>query len=120
MPVLLIVEDEPLLRMMAVDLAEEAGFEVIEAPNATVAVAILEARSDIRLVFTDIDMPGGIDGMRLAACIRDRWPPINIIVTSGQNRPAPSAMPDRSVFLPKPYCHEQLVRTMRAMTAAAA
>lgn len=117
-PVLLIVEDEPLLRMMAVDLAEEAGFEVVEAANATVAVAILERRSDIRLVFTDIDMPGGMDGMRLAACIRDRWPPIEIILTSGQARPSPSEMPERSVFFPKPYRHEQLVRKMRELTTA--
>lgn len=117
-PVLLIVEDEPLLRMMAVDLAEDAGFEVVEAANATVAVAILERRSDIRLVFTDIDMPGGMDGMRLAACIRDRWPPIEIILTSGQARPSSSEMPERSVFFPKPYRHEQLVRKMRELTTA--
>jgi CheY-like chemotaxis protein len=115
-PVLLIVEDKPLLRMMAVDLAEDAGFEVVEASNATIAVAILETRSDIRLVFTDIDMPGGMDGMRLAACIRDRWPPIEIILTSGQPRPSAEHMPERSVFFAKPYRHEQLVRKMREMT----
>ncbi len=117
-PVLLIVEDEPLLRMMAVDLAEDAGFEVVEASNAIEAVAILETRTDIRLVFTDVDMPGGMDGMKLAACIRDRWPPIEIVITSGKARPSPGDMPARSVFFPKPYRHEQLARKFHEMMAA--
>ncbi|RZM13065.1 MAG: response regulator [Sphingomonas sp.] len=118
-PVLLVVEDEPLLRMMAVDLAEEAGFDVVEAANAADAVAILERRTDIRLVFTDIDMPGGMDGIRLAAWIRDRWPPIDIVITSGKARPAAADMPARSVFFPKPYRHDQLARQFREMAIAA-
>ena len=87
-PVLLVVEDEPLLRMLAVDVGEDAGFLVVAAANADDAVAILESRGDIRLVFTDIDMPGSLDGMKLAACIRDRWPPIHIILTSGHMKPS--------------------------------
>lgn len=116
-PVVLIVEDEPLLRMMAADLAEDAGFAVVEAANATVAIAILERRDDVCLVFTDIDMPGGMDGLRLAVHIRDRWPPVEIILTSGQARPAPHEMPARCMFFPKPYRHEQLARAMRNLVA---
>lgn len=113
---LLVVEDEPLLRMMAVDLAEDAGFQVVEAANADDAVGILEKRSDVRIVFTDIDMPGGMDGMRLAACIRDRWPPIDIIMTSGYSSPDPAALPARTEFFSKPYRHEQVTAAMRRMT----
>ncbi|RZM11280.1 MAG: response regulator [Sphingomonas sp.] len=118
-PVLLVVEDEPLLRMMAVDMAEDAGFEVVEACNADAAVAILETRTDIRLVFTDIDMPGGMDGMRLAACIRDRWPPIEIILTSGKAKPKTDTLPTRSIFFPKPYRHAEIVAAMKRMAPAA-
>lgn len=99
----LVVEDEPLQRMMAIDLVEDAGFEAIGAADAEEAVRILEARSDIRIVFTDIDMPGSIDGMMLAAAIRDRWPPIEIIVTSGHIREEEVVLPVRGVFFPKPY-----------------
>ena len=81
--VVLIVEDEPLLRMAGSDMIESAGFVVVEAANATQAVRILEARLDIHIVFSDIDMPAGIDGIKLAALIRDRWPPIEIILVSG-------------------------------------
>lgn len=116
-PVLLVVEDEPLLRMMAVDLGEDAGFEVVEAANAAEAVAILQVRTDIRIVFTDIDMPGGMDGMRLAACIRDRWPPIDIILTSGKARPTSDEMPERSLFFSKPYRHEQVTDALRRLAA---
>ena len=119
LPVLLVVEDEPLLRMMAVDLGEDAGFEVVEAANAADAVAILETRPDIRIVFTDIDMPGGMDGMRLAACIRDRWPPIDIILTSGKARPQAAALPTRAVFFPKPYRHDEVTTAMRGFAMAA-
>jgi len=99
----LVVEDEPLQRMMAIDLVEDAGFEAIGAADAEQAVRILEARSDIRIVFTDIDMPGSIDGMMLAAAIRDRWPPIEIIITSGHIREEEVVLPVRGVFFPKPY-----------------
>ena len=112
-PVVLVVEDEPVLRMMAVDMVEGAGFAVVEAADATQAVEILEARSDIRIVFTDIDMPRGMDGMKLAACIRDRWPPIEIILTSGHVSIEDVDMPPRSVFFSKPYRHDQVVAAMR-------
>ncbi len=107
--VILVVEDEPLLRMAAVDMVEDAGFEAVEAADATEAVRILETRLDIRIVFTDIDMPRGIDGMRLAACIRDRWPPIMIILTSGHHLARDVTMPPNSLFFPKPYRERDVV-----------
>lgn len=116
-PVVLVVEDEPLQRMMAVDLALDAGFEVVEAWSADEAVAILESRSDIRVVFTDVDMPGSMDGLKLAAAIRDRWPPIEIIVTSGHMRMTDGALPVRSVFFSKPYDTEKVAAEMTRMAA---
>lgn len=83
-PIVLIVEDEMLLRMRAVDMVEDAGFTSIEAVDADQAVAILESRSDIALLFTDIQMPGSMDGLRLAHAVHERWPPIKIILVSGQ------------------------------------
>jgi len=100
--VVLVVEDEPLQRMEMIDLVLDAGLTPVEAWSAEHAIAILEARPDIRVVFTDIAMPGSLDGMRLAAHVRDRWPPIEIIVTSAGRAPEPEAMPARSIFIPKP------------------
>jgi len=96
--IVLVVEDEPLLRLLAVDLVEEAGFEAVEAVDADQAVAILEPRNDIRIVFTDIDMPGSMDGMKLAAAVRDRWPPIEIIIVSGHRRPMDRDLPAGRYF----------------------
>ena len=116
-PVVLIVEDEPLLRLAAVDMIEGAGFEVVEASDATQAVLILESRPDIRIVFTDIDMPHGMDGLKLAAAIRDRWPPIHIIVTSGHLVPPMTHLPADSLFFPKPYRENEIIAAMRKMAA---
>jgi CheY-like chemotaxis protein len=77
LPVVLVVEDDPLLRMLAVEVVEEAGFIAIEARDADEAVILLESRTDIALLFTDINMPGSMDGLKLAHAVRDRWPPIN-------------------------------------------
>lgn len=102
-PAVLIVEDEPLVRLYAVETVEAAGYEVIEAANADAAIRILESRRDIRVVFTDIHMPGSMDGLRLAQAIRNRWPPIKIIVTSGRGRVQTQDMPDGARFFAKPY-----------------
>ena len=115
--IVLVVEDEPLQRMHAVDIVEAAGFEVIEASNADHAVRILESRDDVRIVFTDIDMPGSMDGMKLAAAVRNRWPPIEIILTSGLYDVKRDEMPARSVFLRKPYMSDDLLATLRRMAA---
>ena len=114
----LIVEDEPLLRMHAVDLIEEAGFDTVEAANADEAIRILVSRTDVRIVFTDIDMPGSMDGLKLAAAIRDRWPPLDIIVTSGHTLPPPEAIPSRGRFFSKPYDEAKLVGALRTFVAA--
>ena len=97
------------------DLVEEAGFEQIEAVDADMAVAILESRTDIRVVFTDIDMPGSMDGLKLAASVRDRWPPIEIIITTAGLKPDISTLPARSVFLPKPIQPEDVITVLRKM-----
>jgi CheY-like chemotaxis protein len=111
--VVLVVEDEPILRLMAAALVREAGFEAIEASNADEAVSILESRNDIRIVFTDIDMPGSMDGIKLAACIRDRWPPVEIIVTSGHFAAEDVKLPARSLFFGKPYDPHEVAKAMR-------
>lgn len=114
----LVVEDEPLVRMFAVAFVEDAGFGVLEAADANQAVAILETRTDIRVVFTDIDMPGSIDGMKLARAVRDRWPPIEIIIVSGQKRPLDSDLPARAVFFAKPYDVDAVTVELDRMAAS--
>jgi CheY-like chemotaxis protein len=110
--VVLVVDDESLVRMVAADLIQDAGFETIEAADADSAIAILEARKDIRIVFTDIDMPGSMDGIKLARAIRDRWPPIELILTSGLIKIRQRDLPERGVFLPKPYPPEALTSAL--------
>lgn len=115
--VILIVEDEPLLRFAAMDMVEDAGFVAVCATNSTEAVALLEARSDIRILFTDVDMPGGIDGVQLAALVRDRWPPIHIIVISGHRDVRPDMLPDAAIFFRKPYDEEVIVGELNRLAA---
>ena len=116
-PVVLVVEDEPLLRLFASDMIEEAGFEVLQAPNASAALMTLEERLDVRVVFTDVNMPGGIDGIMLAICIRRRWPAIQIIITSGRPWPAEAVVPADIVFFPKPYRQDRVLDTVRKLAA---
>jgi len=118
-PVVLIVEDEILLRMNAAEMIGDSGFDVVEAHNADEAIEILEARPDIHVVFTDIQMPGSMDGLRLARFVRRRWPPIKIVATSGFVRVGTHDLPEGSRFLPKPYRPEQIVATLRELIAAA-
>jgi CheY-like chemotaxis protein len=111
--VILIVEDETLIRWGAVKMVEDAGFEVLEAANADEAIQILESRSDIRVIFTDIHMPGSMDGLKLAHAVRYRWPPIKIIVTSGHGFPNEQALPEGGRFVPTPYNSIQLQDALR-------
>lgn len=115
-PIVLIVEDEFLLRMDASEMIEGAGFETVDAGNAEEAIAILERRSDIRVVFTDIQMPGSMDGLRLAAAVRGRWPPIQIIATSGRHSIRHGDLPEGALFLPKPYTSERISMLLRELT----
>jgi CheY-like chemotaxis protein len=111
----LIVEDEFLLRAEAADYFEEAGFTVYEASNAEQAIALLELHDDIRGVFTDIHMPGSMDGLKLAHYVRGRWPPVKLIITSGHLRPRTEDMPAGSGFFGKPYQLETIAGSLRAM-----
>jgi CheY-like chemotaxis protein len=118
-PAILIVEDDFLLRLDAADKIGSAGFEVIEAANADEAIAILQLRPDIHVVFTDVQMPGSMDGLKLVRFVRNRWPPIKIVATSGRVMVGNDELPDGSVFLPKPYRGAEVVATLREMTCSA-
>jgi CheY-like chemotaxis protein len=114
-PVVLVVEDETLIRVTALAIIEESGFEAIAAGNADEAIRALETRGDIRAVFTDVQMPGPMDGLKLAQVIRDRWPPVALLVTSGKTRVTASDLPSGARFLPKPYFPLQIEMTLREM-----
>jgi len=112
-PAVLIVEDDPLLMMLAVDVVEHAGYEALQADSADAAVAILECRSGIALLFTDVNMPGSMDGMKLAHAVRDRWPPVKIIVVS--SRAPEGELPADSRFFAKPYHAETMISEIRSL-----
>src|ERR1700683_350770 len=114
----LIVEDEPLIRTGAVYLIEDAGFKVYEAGSADAAIALLELHKEIRLIFTDVDMPGSMDGLKLAHYVRGRWPPVKIIVTSGHVKVTEESLPAGAIFLPKPYDAAEIAHQVRQMLAA--
>jgi CheY-like chemotaxis protein len=105
----LVVEDDPFIIMWVEDALCEAGHNVLTARNADTAVEILERDTSIQLVFTDIDMPGSMDGLKLASAVRDRWPPVHIIIASGKHRPKRDEMPLNAVFLPKPYLPKDIL-----------
>jgi CheY-like chemotaxis protein len=113
--VVLVVEDEMLLRMRAVDMVEDAGFTSVEAVDADEAVAILESRSDIALLLTDIQMPGTMDGLGLARSVHERWPPIKIILVSGQLKLENIDIPAASRFFGKPLEAKDLIAEMHSM-----
>jgi len=117
-PVVLVVEDDYLLRLDAADMIKAADFEVIEAANADEAIAILESRNDIAVIFTDIQMPGSMDGLRLAHAVRDRWPPVELIVTSGRCHIRANDLPDRGRFIAKPYDFDALSQAFQEMVGA--
>jgi CheY-like chemotaxis protein len=113
--VILIVEDEMMLRMRAVDMVEDAGYTPVEAVDADGAVAILESRSDIALMVTDIQMPGSMDGLGLAHAVHARWPSIKIIVVSGRLMQPNIDLPADSRFFGKPLESGEMIAQMRSM-----
>ena len=115
--IVLVVEDEILLRIGAVQMVEDAGYEAIEAADADEAIRILESRADVRIVFTDINMPGSMDGLKLAKAIRNRWPPIRLIVTSGKVTLNPGDIPPDGRFLAKPYSARQVADVISELAA---
>ena len=118
--VVLLVEDEPLVRMLGVDVLEDAGFTVVEAANASEALRALETRTDVRVLFTDVNMPGELDGLELARVVHQRWPDIRLLIASGQVFPAPEELPDSGQFVPKPWEPSAVVRRIQAMIDKAA
>jgi CheY-like chemotaxis protein len=114
----LIVEDEPLIRMGTVYLIEDAGFEVYEAGSADAAIALLELHKEIRLIVTDVDMPGSMDGLKLAHYVRGRWPPVKIIVTSGHVKVTEESLPAGALLVPKPYDPAEITHKVREMIAS--
>ncbi len=117
-PTVLVVEDDPLIRFLACSLVGEAGYTAVEASDADQAISILESREDIRLVFTDIDMPGTMDGLKLAHYVRDRWPPIHLLLVSGKSILSETPLPIGARFLPKPYGTADVAAAMQQMLAS--
>ena len=115
---ILIVEDSGVIRLGAVDMAEREGFLVFEAANAEDAIAILEKHPEIRLVFTDIEMPGSMDGLKLARYISLRWPPMLLMVASGKMPRERVSLPEGVPFFSKPYRQTEIAMAMRSLLAA--
>ncbi len=111
----LVVEDEPILRMDAISMVEQAGFEAVEAMSSADAIQLLEKRLDIRLVYMDLDMPRSRSGIEIAAAIRKRWPPIEIILTAAYFTREDVRLPDRAEFYPKPIDRAEIVGAMRRL-----
>ncbi len=110
--VVLVVDDELMIRMMAVDFLVDDGFETLEAANGREALTMLDQHPEICLMITDINMPGEPDGLRLACEARARWRDLRIVVTSGRITPNPQEMPAGGRFLPKPYTGLQLIEAV--------
>ncbi len=115
--VVLVIDDDPTIRLLASDFIADSGFEALKAANADEAVQILESRDDIRAIFTADDMPGSMDGLRLAHAVRDRWPAIHFIIASAYRRIAQREMPPGSRFFMKPYNPKHMVAALRDAAA---
>ena len=115
----LVVEDETFIRMDATEMLRAAGFDILEAANADEAIQLLERTPGIRLIFTDIDMPGSMNGLKLSAAVRDRWPPVKIIATSGHFKIRAGDLPEDARFIPKPYQSAQIIGAILELTSAA-
>ena len=115
----LVVEDEALIRMDVVGDLEQAGFNVLEAGNTDEAISLLRSHPEIQALFTDIEMPGNMNGLKLAALVHDRWPPIKIIVTSGRVRVKTFDLPEDALFVPKPYNNRQVISTLQDLLLVA-
>lgn len=114
----LVVEDEPLIRLNIVDALEDAGYVVLEAADVAEAVAVLNAYPEIKAVFTDVDMPGSMDGLKLAAVVYANWPNTKIMVTSGHRHVTSADIPQESRFFRKPYNPATIIENLGEMLAA--
>ena len=111
----LVVDDEALIRMNSADMLEDAGYRVIEADGADEALTILEGPLVIHLLFSDVDMPGSMDGVALAALVHERWPDIRLLLTSGHHQLRDADVPDAGRFVSKPYSCATMIDTIRAL-----
>jgi DNA-binding NtrC family response regulator len=114
-PAVLVVEDEVLILVSVAEELRDAGFKVLEASNADAALVVLEAHPEVTILFTDIDMPGSMDGLKLSAAVRKRWPAMQIIVTSGHMKVRQEDLPDAGQFFAKPYDLSRLISTMQTL-----
>ena len=117
-PVILVVENEPILRMDTADVVEDLGYKALEAIHADEALRVLERRTDVGVVVTDIDMPGTWNGLQFARRVRERWPRMGIVLVSGRYSVRREEMPERSVFFHKPINHELFAATLQRMVEA--
>ncbi|MCQ1769154.1 response regulator [Neorhizobium galegae] len=113
---ILVIEDEPLIRMSIADELRDVGFVVLEAVNAEEALRLLSKERLIRAIFTDIELHGELDGLNLARMVKERWPLIEIIITSGNRNVAANEMPERSLFFPKPYAPSAIIDALKRIT----
>jgi two-component system, response regulator PdtaR len=118
-PVVLVVEDDGLVRLNTGEMLQHAGFHVVEAANADEAIKWLETGMEFAVLFTDIEMPGSMDGLRLAHAVRNRWPPIKIVATSGHLHFEANELPQGGVFIAKPYTPAQVTKALRDLTGRA-
>lgn len=113
--VVLVVEDQTLVRMFIADFLDDAGFKVFEAVNADEAMTVLQARPDVQVVVTDIEMPGSMNGLELTRMVQERWPGVGVVITSGRERPGPDDLSEKVAFLAKPYLPETVINVVRQM-----
>lgn len=112
----LIVDDEDLVRLVGSDILQDGGYRVLEASNAAEALERLEGAGEVRVLFTDVNMPGTPDGLGLAKLVKERWPSVRILVASGNVQPRPEDLPVDGLFLSKPYRAEELLALMRTLS----
>jgi len=105
------------VRMHGMDILEDAGFEVLEAGNADEAMTILGKHDDVRLLFSDVDMPGSMNGLKLAQLVHERWPTIRLLLTSGHHQLLEATLPDSGKFVSKPWTQEVLIKKIRDVLA---
>jgi CheY-like chemotaxis protein len=115
-PLILVVEDEPLVRDLNLDILQEAGFRIIDAADADQAFEILKRRPDVSVVLTDVDMPGSINGFEFARLVAQGWPEVKLLVVSGKMRPEPGDLPEGSTFIAKPYRADDLVSELTRLS----
>ncbi|MGH6782004.1 MAG: response regulator [Sphingomonadaceae bacterium] len=117
-PVVLVVEDDPIIRMHASLLVEEAGYLAVEASTADEALAILERRDDVRILFTEVELPGSLNGLQLVDVVREKWPPVELMVTSGHVQIDPQRLPAGVRFFRKPFSESEILKTLKSLPVA--